>query len=113
MRMSEPPSVTIVITSAVMRSSRADAIGALSRIDHDTSVADPGSSAASTTVRPLALERLVIHPADSRTSAWSPGRSILARAAPAGGTGRTNSARPGRSASGAAHSRSTENGPGP
>jgi len=49
-----------------MRASRAAATVALSRIDHHTSVADPGSSVASTIVLPLALIRRVIDPADSR-----------------------------------------------
>ncbi len=64
----------------------------------------PGSSVASTTVRPLATERRVIRPADNRTSACSPGRSIVARAAPACGTGSTNEARPGGTTSGPPHS---------
>ena len=72
--------------------SLAAATGALSRIDHHTSVAAPGSSVASTMVRPLATARRVISPADRRTSACSPGRSIVARAAPACGTGRMNDA---------------------
>ena len=37
------PSVTSVMTSASVRTSRAAATGALSRIDHHTSVAEPGS----------------------------------------------------------------------
>ena len=56
MRTSESPSVTSVMTSATVRASRAAAVGALSRIDHHTSVAEPGVSVASTTVvRPAAV----------------------------------------------------------
>ena len=42
MRTSESPIVMSVITSASARSSRAAAVGALSRIDHQTSVDEPG-----------------------------------------------------------------------
>ena len=69
MRTSESPSVTSVMTSESVRSSRAAADGALSRIDHETSVDDPGSSVASTIVRPSAAVRRVTSPDDRRTSA--------------------------------------------
>ena len=68
-RTSESPIVTSVITSASVRSSRAAAAGALSRIDHHTSVDEPGSSVASTIVRPSATDRRVMSPADRCTSA--------------------------------------------
>jgi hypothetical protein len=87
--------VTSVMTSASARTSLAAAAGALSRIVHQTSVVDPGSSVASISVRPLATARRVIRPADRRTSACSPGRSIVVRAVPAWGTGSWNEARPG------------------
>jgi len=65
MRTSESPIVTSVITSASVRTSRAAASGALSRIDHHTSTGDPGRSVASTTVRPFVTARLVINPGDT------------------------------------------------
>ena len=64
-------------------------------------------------VRPLATARLVMSPADRRTSACSPGRSIVARAAPACGTGRMNEPRPGLKTSGPPHSSVSANGAGP
>ena len=68
-RTSASPIVTSVITSASIRTSRAAATGALSRIDHHTSVVVPGSSVASTIVRPAATDRRVISPAERWTSA--------------------------------------------
>ena len=113
MRTSESPMVTSVSTSASARSSRAATVGALSRIDHHTSVGLPGTSVASTLVRPFAAVRRVIRPADRWTSACSPGTSMVARAVPASGTGSANDARPGLNSSGAPHSRSSANAPGP
>ena len=111
MRTSESPIVNSVMTSAMVRTSRAAATGALSRIDHETSAGDPGSSVTSTTVRPFAADRRVTRPRDRRTSAWSPGRSRVACAVPAEGTGSVNVARPGWKTSGAPQASVSPNGP--
>ena len=61
--------MTSVMMSATVRTSRAAATGALSRIVHQTSAGDPGRSVASTIVRPSAVDRRVMRPADRWTSA--------------------------------------------
>ena len=112
-RTSASPIVARVLTSASVRVSRDAAAVTGSRDDHDTRVRLPGSSVASTMVRPAAVVRLVINPGSSRTSDNSPGRSNVARALPAAGTGSTNDARPGAGVRTDPHSRLSENAAGP
>ena len=112
-RRSASPIVTSVFTSASSRASRGAALGAVSRVDHHTCAGDPGSSVASTIVRPFAEDRRSTRPGETRTSVCSPGTSKVAVALPAGGTGITNEPRPGVAVIAAPHSSVAENVDGP
>ncbi len=112
-RRSASPMVTRVLTSDSSRASRGGAAGPVSRDDHQTCVDDPGSSVASTVVRPAADVRRSTRPGVTRRSDCSPGTSNVAVTLPAGGTGRTNEPRPGLAVIDVPHSRVAENDAGP
>ncbi len=112
-RTSASPIVTRVLTSDSIRTSRGPAVGPVSRDDHQTCVADPGDTAASTIVRPAADVRRSTSPGDTRRSDCSPGTSNVAVALPAGGTGRTKDPRPGLEVIAEPHSSVAENVEGP
>ena len=112
-RTSASPIVTRLFTSDSIRTSRGAAVGPVSRDDHQTWVADPGDTAASTIVRPAADVRRSTSPGDTRKSDCSPGTSNVAVALPAGGTGRTKDPRPGLEVIAEPHSSVAENVEGP